>query len=110
MYGSNSPQTSVIFTVSTQCCTKGPYKEGKLQTNPRCCFHCPTMLHPLLGGESVGLFNYTSSLPLKDQKNPSITTSPRLGSLLVIPLSTTPKANSTIAAQMKTEQDNPIFT
>jgi len=22
---------------------KGPYKEGKLQTNPRCCFYCPTM-------------------------------------------------------------------
>jgi len=47
---------------------KGPYKQGKLQTNPRCCFYCPTMLHPLLGGESVGLFNDAPSLLLTDSK------------------------------------------
>jgi len=57
------------------------------------------------------LFNDASSLLLTDSKrNPSITTSPRLGSLPVIPFSTTTKANSTTAAQTKTEQDNPIFT
>jgi len=67
-HGSNSIQTSVIFTVSTQCYTKRPYKEGKLPTSPRCCFHCPTMLHPLLGGESLGLFNDASSLLLTDRK------------------------------------------
>lgn len=33
-----------------------------------------------------------------------------MGSLPVIPLSTTPKANSTTAAQTKIEQDNPIFS
>jgi len=35
---------------------------------------------------------------------------PWLGSLPVIPLSTTPEANSTTAAQMETEEGNPIFT
>jgi hypothetical protein len=65
-HGWKSLQTSVIFTVSTQCYTKGPSKKGKLQTNPRCCFQCPTMLHPLLGGESISLFNDTSSLLLTD--------------------------------------------
>jgi len=60
--GSNFLQTSVVFTVSTQCYTKGRYKEDELQTNPRCCLHCPTLLHPLLGGASVGLFNDASSL------------------------------------------------
>ena len=40
----------------------------KLQTNPMCCFHCPTMLHPLLGGESISLFSDASSLLLTDSK------------------------------------------
>jgi hypothetical protein len=48
-------QTSVIFTVSTQCYMKGPYKDGELQANVTYCFHCPAMQHPLLGGESVSL-------------------------------------------------------
>ena len=52
----------VIFTLSTQCYTKGPYKKRELQTNPGCCFHCPTMLHPLLSGLSIGLLNDASSL------------------------------------------------
>jgi hypothetical protein len=60
--GSNFLQTSVVFTVSTQRYSKGPYKDGELQTNPSCCFHCPTTLHPLLDGESISLFNEASSL------------------------------------------------
>jgi len=46
--GSNFLQTSVILTVSTQCYTKGHYKEGDIHTNLRCCSHCPATLHPLL--------------------------------------------------------------
>ena len=68
--GSNFLQTSVIFTVSTQCYTKGPYKEGELQTNLRCCFHCPAMLHALLGGESIGLLNDASSLLVTEKQIP----------------------------------------
>jgi hypothetical protein len=51
--GTNFLQTSVNFTISTQCYTKGHYKEGNLHTNLRCCFHHPAMPHPLFGGESV---------------------------------------------------------
>ena len=72
--------------------------EGKLQTNPRCWFCCSTMLHPLFGGEPISLFSDASSLLLtQSKKNPNITTSPKLGSVPVIPLSTTPKAYSTRA-------------
>jgi hypothetical protein len=52
----------------TQCYTKGPYKEGELQTNPRCCFHCPTVLYPWLGAESIRLLNDVSSLQWTDSK------------------------------------------
>jgi hypothetical protein len=66
-------QTSVIFTVSTHCYTKGPEKEGDLQANLTCCFHCPAMPHPLLGAESV-----SSMMPLytcqQTETNPHITT------------------------------------
>ena len=83
---------SVIFTLSTQCYTKGPYKKDELQTNPRCCFHCPTMLQPLICGQWIPLFNDVSSLLLTDsKKNHNITMLPRLGSLPVIPLSTKTK-------------------
>jgi hypothetical protein len=51
--GRNFHQTSVNLTVSTWCYTNGPYKEGDLQTNLRCCFHHPAKLHSFYGGESV---------------------------------------------------------
>jgi hypothetical protein len=60
--GSNFIQTSVLFTVSTQGYMKGPCKEGELQTNLRSCFHCPAVLHALLGGESIGYLHDASSL------------------------------------------------
>jgi hypothetical protein len=65
--GSNFLQTSVFFTVSTQCYTKGPYKQGEPQMNLRCCFHCPATLNALLGGESIGHLNDASSLLLTDR-------------------------------------------
>jgi hypothetical protein len=55
-------QTSVIFTISTQCYTKGPYKVGELQTNLRCCFQHPARPHPLLGGQSVSSMIYLHTL------------------------------------------------
>jgi hypothetical protein len=82
--GRNFLQTSVISTVSTQCYTKEPYKEDALQTNLRCCFHCPAMLHPFLHGESVSpmMHFHTCYQPVT---HPHITTyynmSLRLGSL-----------------------------
>jgi len=42
--GRNFLQTSVIFTVSTHYYTKGHYREGNIDTNLRCCFHCPATL------------------------------------------------------------------
>ena len=65
--GSNFIQTSVLFTVSTQGYMKGPCKEGELQTNLRSCFHCPAVLHALLGGESIGYLHDASSLLLTDR-------------------------------------------
>jgi hypothetical protein len=66
--GSNFLQTSVIFTVPTECYSKGPCKEGEPQTKPRCCIHCPTTLNPSLVGESIGLFNDVSSRLLTESK------------------------------------------
>jgi hypothetical protein len=69
------------------------------------------MLHALLGGESFGLFNDVSSLLLTgSNKSPHYYMSPRLGSLPVIPLSVTTKANSTRAAQNRKEQYTTIVT
>ena len=45
--------TSVIFTISTQCYTKGSHTEGEPQTNLRCCVHSPVILHPFLGAEQT---------------------------------------------------------
>jgi hypothetical protein len=52
-WGSNFLQTLVIFTVSTQCYSIRPHKEGELQTNLRSYFLCPEMLHSLSGRQSV---------------------------------------------------------
>jgi len=46
--------------------------KGSETTNPRCCFHCPIMLHPLLGRESISLFNDAFSLLLTDSKKKKI--------------------------------------
>jgi len=104
--GSNVLHTSVISNVSTQCYTRGPYKEGELQTSPRCCFHCPAMLHPLLGGESIGLFNDVFTPVHRQRQIPTLLDIVRYHDWVhsAIPLSTTPKANSTTAAQIKTGQ------
>jgi hypothetical protein len=51
--GRNFLLTSVIFTVSTQCHTKGSHKEGEPHTN-----HSPLKLHPFLGEESAPSMMY----------------------------------------------------
>ena len=61
----NILQTSVTLNFLQQCYTKGPWKDGKLQTNLWCCLLCPEMPHRLIGGESVP-FNDASSHLLTD--------------------------------------------
>jgi len=52
--GSNFLQTSVIFTVSTHCYTKGHYKEGNRHIS-EVLLPLSSNTHPLLGGKSVSL-------------------------------------------------------
>ena len=50
--GNKYIQTSVIYTILTQCYTR-TLEEGELQTNLRQSFHSPVLLLPLLCGQSI---------------------------------------------------------
>jgi len=94
-------KTSVNFTLSTQCYTKGPYKGGNLHTNLRCCFKHPAMLHPLFGGESVPsmMCLHICNQTIKISTLLYIIHVTKTGfTLSLTALSATPKANSTTAA------------
>ena len=104
-------QTSVIVTVSTQCYTKGPWKEGELLANLTCCFHCPAMQHPLLGGDQSLQWCFFTPVN-RQEKNPKITiynTCHQDWLHSVIPLSTIPKTNSVTAAKNSTELYNKVW-